>query len=374
MSVPRFLPLPEPLADPLLDLRELLRQVHARMGRIEASIERVSFVIHDPGSDLLCTYLCHDRRQHGAVFEARSLHALPGLAALPRRREARVVDDLAADAAALPAHVRWLLARGWRSSLTLPLLRGEQLLGFLFVNASQPAVFTPARLEALQPLLDLLLLRIGDHLASLADLRATLALVAEMVALRDPFTGVHQARVGRYSALIGRQLQLPPADVERLALFATLHDLGKVGIPDRVLLKPGPLDPEEQRLMHTHVVIGLSLIERVLEAVHLSRDPSVQLLREVVAQHHEALDGSGYPLGLEGSAVSLAARIVAVADIYDSLTQERPYKQAMADQEAAAILREMVGSGRLDGRCVEALLGCAEERAAIRTAVSCSAA
>ena len=137
--------------------------------------------------------------------------------------------------------------------------------------------------------------------------------------------------MGRYSVLIGRQLQLPPADVERLALFATLHDLGKVGIPDRVLLKPGPLDPEEQRLMHTHVVSGLSLIERVLEAVHLSRDPSVQLLREVVAQHHEALDGSGYPLGL-------------------------------------------VGSGRLDGRCVEALLGCAEERAAIRTAVSCSAA
>jgi len=364
--VPRFLALPSPLDDPLLDLRELLRQVQARMGRIDASIGRVSFVIHDRASDLLRTYLCHDPEHHGAVFEERSLLSLPVLVALQTRREARVVDDLAADPGALREHDRWILARGWRSSLTLPLLRGEQLLGFLFVNASQPGVFTPGRLEALQPLLDLLLLRIGDHLASIADLHATLALVAEMVALRDPFTSLHHERVGRYSALIGRQLLLPPGDVERLALFAPLHDLGKVGIPDRVLLKPGRLDPEEQRLMRCHVVIGMALIERVLEAVHLSRDPSVQLLREVVAQHHEALDGSGYPLGLQGSAVSLAGRIVAVADIYDSLTQERPYKQAMTDQEAAAILRELVRSGKLDGRCVEALLGCAEQRAAIR--------
>lgn len=209
--------------------------------------------------------------------------------------------------------------------------------------------------------------------APLADLHATLALVAEMVMLRDRATGGHLRRVAEYCGLIAsaleRKLPLPLGYGALLASFAPLHDVGKVGIPDRILLKPAGLDPEEQRIMRSHVVLGMALIERVLEVLHLGEEPAVQVLREVVAHHHEALDGSGYPRGLRGEEVSLAGRIVAVADIYDSLTQERPYKTAQSDAEALTILRGMVEAGKLDGRCLEALESCDQERAAIRRSV-----
>lgn len=207
-------------------------------------------------------------------------------------------------------------------------------------------------------------------MSALHDLHASLSLVGAIVALRDEGTGGHLERVAAYSLLIGRELErqlpLPCGFAEDVARFAPLHDVGKLGIPDRVLLKPGMLDPEDMALMRTHVTIGQTLIERLLEGLQLERDPSVQLLREVVGQHHECLDGSGYPLGLRGEQVGLAGRIVAVADIYDALTQVRPYKPALADQQAMEILQGLVRSGKLDGRCVAALLGQAEQRHQIR--------
>lgn len=364
-----FVPLPEPLSDPWLALQQVLLGVHARIRRIDPAIGRISFVLHDRASDQLRTYLSHDPEAPERRFDPRTLASLPSLIALQARREARVIDDLAEELDPSSGHNRWLLAQGWRSCLTLPLLRRGRLLGFLFVDAVRPAVFGPATLERLQPHLDLLLLRISDQLGSMADLHATLELVVEISALRDPQTGHHLARVAQYSRLIAADLQaslgLPEDYPTLLFRFAALHDVGKVGIPDRILLKPGLLDDEERAVMRTHVVIGLALIERVIRALHLDQDPAVQVLRQVVAHHHEYLDGSGYPEGLAGGDVSLAGRVVAVADIYDSLTQARPYKSAFADDHAAAILRSMVEAGKLDGRCVEALLRAQEHRAAI---------
>ena len=367
--MPRFVPLPQPLSDPQLALQEVLVGVHARIRRIDPAIGRISFVLHERSSDQLHTYLSHDPEDPERRFDARTLASLPSLIALQARHEARVIDDLAAELEPTDSHNRWLLAQGWRSCLTVPLLRRGRLLGFLFVDALKPGVFGPAALERLQPHLDLLLLRISDQLGSMADLHATLELVVEISALRDPQTGHHLARVAHYSRLIASDLQqflgLPEDYPALLLRFAALHDVGKVGIPDRILFKPGMLDAEEREVMRTHVVIGLALIERVIHDLHLDQDPAVQVLRQVVAHHHEYLDGSGYPEGLAGEAVSLAGRIVAVADIYDSLTQARPYKSAFAGDHAAAILRSMVEAGKLDGRCVEALLSAQERRAAI---------
>ena len=369
-AVPRFLTLPAPLDDPLLDLQELLASVHRRLRRIEASFGCIAVLVPCRGGAGLKLYLGHDPAAPETGTLAGAPFAPPVLPSPQNRLQARLVDDLLFDHDPGCAHDRWLLLRGWRSTLTLPLLRRDTLLGFLLVTAGRSAAFTAEALEPLQPLLDLLLLRIGDHLGSLADLHTTLALVAEMVALRDPQTGGHLERVSRYSQVIARELEgqltLPEGFAEAIGRFAPLHDVGKVGIPDRILLKPGMLEPEEQALMRTHVAIGMALIERLLEALQLNRDPSLNLLRDVVAHHHEYLDGSGYPLGLRGSRVSLAGRIVAVADIYDSLTQERPYKLAIPDARAGEILWGMVRGGKLDRRCVEALLGHEEQRGLIR--------
>ena len=143
--------------------------------------------------------------------------------------------------------------------------------------------------------------------------------------------------------------------IEYVHLFAPLHDVGKVGIPDRILLKPGPLDPEEWTQMKRHVEIGLDLVSHMIEDLGLQGDPAAQVMREVVGGHHERGDGSGYPLGLRMADIPVVSRAVAVADVYDALTTVRPYKVALPDARALAILREDVQAGRLDADCVEAL-------------------
>jgi len=368
--VPRFIALPQTLNDPWLDLQEFLVGVHGRIRRIDPAIGRISFVIHDPATDQLRTYLSHDPKVPERRFDERTLASLPALISPQAQREARVIDDLATELDPTQEHNRWLLAQGWRSCLTMPLLRRDALLGFLFLDASRPAAFDGPALEILQPHLDLLLLRIGDDLGSMADLHAILELIVEIAALRDPQTGHHLQRVSHYCRLVAQELAeelpLPPDFAELLFRFGALHDVGKMGIPDRVLLKPREHNPAEREVMRSHVAIGIALIERLIETLHLGDKPATQLLRQVVAHHHEYLDGSGYPAGLRGEAVSLAGRIVAVADIYDSLTQARPYKAAFSEHHAEQILRSMVGAGKLDGRCVEALLRAKQHRAVIQ--------
>ena len=368
--VPRFIALPQTLNDPWLDLQEFLVGVHGRIRRIDPAIGRISFVIHDPASDQLRTYLSHDPKVPERRFDERTLASLPALISPQAQREARVIDDLATELDPTSEQNRWLLAQGWRSCLTVPLLRRDALLGFLFLDASRPAAFDGPALEILQPHLDLLLLRIGDDLGSMADLHAILELIVEIAALRDPQTGHHLQRVSHYCRLVAQELAeelpLPPDFAELLFRFGALHDVGKMGIPDRVLLKPREHNPAEREVMRSHVAIGIALIERLIETLHLGDKPATQLLRQVVAHHHEYLDGSGYPAGLRGEAVSLAGRIVAVADIYDSLTQARPYKAAFSEHHAEQILRSMVGAGKLDGRCVEALLRAKQHRAVIQ--------
>ena len=368
--VPRFIALPQTLNDPWLDLQEFLVGVHGRIRRIDPAIGRISFVIHDPATDQLRTYLSHDPKVPERRFDERTLASLPALISPQPQREARVIDDLATELDPTSEQNRWLLAQGWRSCLTVPLLRRDALLGFLFLDASRPAAFDGPALEILQPHLDLLLLRIGDDLGSMADLHAILELIVEIAALRDPQTGHHLQRVSHYCRLVAQELAeelpLPPDFAELLFRFGALHDVGKMGIPDRVLLKPREHNPAEREVMRSHVAIGIALIERLIETLHLGDKPATQLLRQVVAHHHEYLDGSGYPAGLRGEAVSLAGRIVAVADIYDSLTQARPYKAAFSEHHAEQILRSMVGAGKLDGRCVEALLRAKQHRAVIQ--------
>jgi HD-GYP domain-containing protein (c-di-GMP phosphodiesterase class II) len=147
-------------------------------------------------------------------------------------------------------------------------------------------------------------------------------------------------------------------------LFAPLHDIGKVGIPDRILLKPGPLTPEELAEMRGHVALGEQMVDRMIDDLGLGQDQAAQIMRNIVAGHHERCDGSGYPRGLQGAQITLEARIVAVADVYDALSVPRSYKPAWLPHDYAAELRRQASVGMLDGDCVEALLGapaaCAE--------------
>jgi putative two-component system response regulator len=165
---------------------------------------------------------------------------------------------------------------------------------------------------------------------------------------RDSETGDHIARVSAYTGLIAEALGLAPADCRLLSLAAAMHDVGKIAIPDAILLKPGPLTTEERREMELHAERG----RRILGG---SASPVMKLAAEIAASHHERWDGKGYPYGLKGDAIPLSGRMVAVADVFDALTTERPYKQAWLPEKAHAHLVENAGA-HFDPRVVEAFL------------------
>jgi putative two-component system response regulator len=168
------------------------------------------------------------------------------------------------------------------------------------------------------------------------------------VEYRDNATGDHTLRVARYSRLIAEELGLSPARCRAIYLASPLHDVGKVAVPDHVLLKPGSLDAAETKLVHTHAEIGARILGE--SSCHL-----IQLAAEIAGGHHERWDGKGYPKGLAGEAIPLTARIVAVADVFDALTSDRAYKKAMPRADALAFIREQSGL-HFDPACVTAFL------------------
>ncbi|HHH46934.1 MAG TPA: response regulator [Thiotrichales bacterium] len=180
--------------------------------------------------------------------------------------------------------------------------------------------------------------------------RETLLRLARAGEYRDEETGNHILRMARYSCLIAEALGEHPDFCAELEQAAPMHDIGKIGIPDRILLKPGRLTEAEFEIMKEHARIGHEI---------LAGSPSryLQLGAEIALHHHERYDGSGYPQGLAGEAIPLAARIVAVADVFDALTSRRPYKDPWPLERAFAYLREAAGS-HFDPRCVEAFLAC----------------
>jgi HD-GYP domain-containing protein (c-di-GMP phosphodiesterase class II) len=176
---------------------------------------------------------------------------------------------------------------------------------------------------------------------------ATVAALAAALELRDDETGSHAHRVTEIALAITRSVDPALALDPELRFGYLLHDIGKIGIPDRILLKPAALTSEETRIMQTHTVLGEHLISTL---------PHLQgVAREVIVHHHERWDGAGYPWGLAGEAIPLAARIFAVADAFDALTSDRPYRGAVSADDALAEVRRNSGT-QFDPAVVDALI------------------
>jgi putative two-component system response regulator len=197
-----------------------------------------------------------------------------------------------------------------------------------------PKPINPDRLAArVRALIDR---QAADELDAAEAVLFSLALAVES---RDASTAGHCHRLSALASSLGRRLGLPPPEVLALRRAGMLHDIGKVSIPDSILLKSGPLTPDERRVMEQHPVIG----ERICQPL-----PSLRLALPIIRHHHERLDGSGYPDGLRGDEIPRTARILQVADIYDALTSQRPYRAEMAPAAALAILTEERAADRLD--------------------------
>ena len=155
--------------------------------------------------------------------------------------------------------------------------------------------------------------------------------LSRAVEFRDEATGRHVARIGALAARLAERAGLRPRVRQRLRTAAVLHDVGKVAIPDAVLLKPGPLTAEERALVETHTVIGHDLLRG-------SRSPLLQMAADIALTHHERWDGAGYPSGLTGHEIPLEGRIVALVDAYDALTRDRVYRAAFSEEEAREVM------------------------------------
>jgi putative two-component system response regulator len=190
------------------------------------------------------------------------------------------------------------------------------------------------------------LLRLKHFTDDLENAETVLFSLALSIEAKDPGTEGHCDRLSRYSVALAEQLGLSDELKVALRRAGIVHDVGKVAVPEHILLKPGPLTPEERKIMEQHPITG----ERICAPMK-----SFRRVLPIIRHHHEKLDGSGYPDGLKGEDIPMTARILQTVDVYDALTTDRPYRKALSSQEALAIMRSEVKKGWWDGGLVDIL-------------------
>ena len=188
------------------------------------------------------------------------------------------------------------------------------------------------------------LLRLKQFTDELDNVETVLFSLALTIEAKDPYTEGHCDRLSKYSVALGEKLGLSEELRVALRRGGLIHDIGKLAVPESILLKPGPLTPEERKIMEQHTIVG----ERICAPLR-----SFRHVLPIIRHHHEKWDGSGYPDGLKGEQIPLTARILQVTDIYDALTTDRPYRKALPPEKAFAIMREEVKRGWWDGSILD---------------------
>lgn len=336
-----------------------VRQVHDFLRASHPFLSRIAMAAYDPATDLLKTFVHSTDDESPLSFYQSRLAASASLSEIAASRRPRVVNDLERHYRMPTEHAQRLRQSGYGASYTMPIFHHGALYGFVFFNASQPHVFSERVVHDLNVCGHLLAMMMASELSVVRTLTASVRTVTQIVQSRDFETGSHIERVSHYSRLIGRHVAahygFNDDFLEYLYLFAPLHDIGKVGVPDALLLKPGRLTDEEFVVIQQHTSKGAEIIDAMLAHFGLTDFPYAAMLRNITLYHHEAMDGSGYPEALHGERIPVEARIVAVADVFDALSSRRPYKEAWGLDEALATIAELSGS-RFDAPCVDALL------------------
>lgn len=351
-------PLPADFMAGVHPIEHTLEIIHEELREALPKVSRLAFALYDPQTDRLKTFVHSTLGENPLPHHEAVLSHVPSLACLARERHSRIIDDITDIPSSNTRHDRTIRSAGYRSSYTRPIFDGDRLFGFLFLDAAEPGYFTPNVVRHLQVFVQLVTLALLAAISPVKTLVSAVELASGLSRFRDQETGAHMARMSRYSRLIAKRSaakwHLSDEFVEFLFMFAPLHDVGKIAIPDAILLKPGRLNEDEFKVMQGHVVIGAQIVDRMVNVFGLGDHPHIPLLRNIVLHHHEAFDGSGYASGLAGEAIPLEARIVTVADVYDALTSERPYKEAWDSDRAFRFLAAQAGT-KLDPHCVQAL-------------------
>ena len=345
-------------------LRARIREIHWAVRTFMPFVARIAVAIYDPKTTFLKTFVHSSDGDDPLPHYQAPIGEVPSLKKLLDEGRPRVIQHMLTFETAESEHSRRLGRAGYAASYTLPIFSNGTFVGFVFFNSRQSDVFTETALAQLDIFGHLVSLLVVQELASVRTLSAALESARHIVHARDSETGSHLDRMSRYARLIARGLAerhgLDDEYIERIQAYAPLHDIGKIGIPDAILLKPDGLTTEEMDVMRTHSNRGQAIIDDLLTNFGLGSLADTEVVRNITLHHHERVDGKGYPHGLAGDAIPLEARIVAVADVFDALTSRRPYKEAYANDVAFDMLRQLAGT-HLDGECVQALVASREE-------------
>lgn len=351
-------------------LTQRLGILHERILNAIPIVDRIAVAIYDAADDKLKTFINSTRKGEAIISYEFKLSDSPSLYKLATSGEPRVIDEIQAVIKSNTLHSNWLLKQGYRSSFTLPIYDNGEFIGFIFFDSIEQAAFNQEVQRDLSLYASLINMSISNEFSAVRSIVASAKVARDFANLRDFETGTHLERMARYSRIIAKAVaprhRLSDEFVEHVFLFAPLHDIGKIGIPDSVLLKPGTLDDSERLIMQSHVDKGCKIVQKILGDFAIQHLADSRIMLNIVKFHHEHLDGSGYPNGLTGNDIPMEARIVTVADIFDALTSKRPYKPVWTMQEACAELDKMVGAGKLDRNCVDAVLENSAEVARIQ--------
>lgn len=347
-----------------IPLKQKLISAHRVIKTNLPFVARIAIAIYDPATRILKTFI-HSSGDDNPLENYQALiDDAPSLRRVLEQGQPRVINNMLTFDKSEKEHNRRLGRAGYAASYTMPIFNNGDFLGFIFFNSFEADVFTEKTLSQLDVFGHLVSLMIISELSNIQTLAAALKTSGRLTHLRDPETGSHLDRMSRYSRLIARSLagkySLADDYIEHVFMFSPLHDIGKIGIPDDVLMKPGRLDDDEMEIMKTHTVKGREIIDEILVNFGLDGVDYVDILRNIAEFHHEAVNGNGYPAGRKGGDIPLEARIVAVADIFDALTSQRCYKGAWSNEQAFETLSMLAGE-KLDQDCVKALLDNIEE-------------
>ncbi len=343
----------QPLSDKLGFLHQLIREDFP-------FIDRLAIALLEEKTGILKTYT-HSTTggENPLIAYETPLESAPSLREIMQHRRPRLVQDLAIFKKGIHLHTELIAAKGYKASYTLPLYQNGVFVGFLFFNSFESHPFGPAILRQLDIYGHLIALTVINELTTIRTLLSAVKVARSMTHYRDVETGSHIDRTAHYARLIARELafryHLSDEQIEHIFMFSPLHDIGKIGIPDSILRKPGKLDEREFDIMKTHPEKGREIIDAILKDFNLGAFGHVNILRNIAEYHHEAIDGTGYPKGLKGKEIPIEARISAVADVFDALTSSRVYKAAWTNEEAFTMLRHLADD-KLDRDCVDALL------------------
>ncbi len=341
-----------------IPLREKLGYMHGVLSDRFDFVDRVAVAVYEPKTDVLSSYLDSSRDDRRTEHYYVELSSETLLLDILKQGTPRIVEELKIFSDNNPSHSRRASDKGYRSSYTMPMFMNGNFFGFVFFNSDKTDPFTAEALHYLDLFGHLISLIVINEVSSIHTLLAAIKTARDVTHHRDIETGAHLDRMALYAQLIARDLAekfgFDDEYIEHVFLFAPLHDIGKIGVPDSILLKPGKLSIDEYDQMKQHVDKGRQIIDEMLRNFGLESFQRIDVLRNIAQYHHEAVNGSGYPHGLAGDEIPIEARIVSVADVFDALTSRRPYKEPWDNDEAFAALNQL-GDVTLDRECVQAL-------------------